>query len=774
MSTRFIEVLGARENNLCDVSLRIPKQKLTVFTGVSGSGKSSLVFDTVAQESQRMINETYPAFLQGFMDNLSRPDVDELRGLTAAIAVDQARLGANPRSTVGTVTDVLALLRVLFARAGTPAPASAQALSFNTPSVQASGEIAVKGKRQTREFQVTGGMCPTCEGLGTVSDLDLDELFDANASIHDGAIKAPGYNAGGWNVRLFAGTEFFPGDVPIKDFSEEQRRAFLYAEPTKVKVEGINMTFEGLVPRIKKSVLSKDREGMQKHVREFVDRVVTFQPCPDCDGTRLSPQAREIKIEGVDLGEVCRMPIVEAAAWVDALRLRGFEALVASISKQLNNMVEIGLGYVALERSAGSLSGGEAQRVKMVKHLGSALTDVTYVFDEPSTGLHPHDIHNLNRLLQRLRDKGNTVLVVEHKPQVIEVADHVIDLGPGAGGQGGQVVFEGSVADLQQSESATGQYLQRPAVLKKEVCKAQGELRVEDMRKNNLRGISVGIPTGVLTTITGVAGSGKSSMVQCFLKAHPDIAYIDQQGIRGSRRSNPATYTGVLDAIRKLFAKEHGVKPGLFSPNSEGACPECKGAGVTYIELPMTPPVEQPCAVCEGRRFQPEVLELTYNGSNIADVLDMSAADAREFFTQASIKKVLTSLVDVGLPYITLGQPLNTLSGGELQRLKLASQMVAKKSEAAEVLILDEPSTGLHLKDVDQLLALLDQLVDQGKTVVCVEHSVAVMAHSDWIIDLGPGAGSEGGRVVVEGTPARVVEKQKGVTAKYLAAGIAT
>lgn len=772
MSTRFIEVVGARENNLREVSLKIPKHKLTVFTGVSGSGKSSLVFDTIAQESQRMINETYPAFLQGFMDNLSRPDVDGLHGLTAAIVVDQSRLGANPRSTVGTVTDVLALLRFLFARAGSPTPPSVQALSFNTPSVQARGEIQVKGKVQTRKFQVTGGMCSTCEGLGTVSNLDLEELFDANVSIQDGAIKAPGYNVGGWNVRLFAGTEFFPGDVPIKDFTDAQRHAFLYAEPTKVKVEGINMTFEGLVPRIRKSVLAKDREGMQKHVREFVDRVVSFQPCSACDGTRLSQQAREIKIKGVDLGELCRKPIVEAAQWVGSLELEGFETLVASISQQLSNMVEIGLGYVALERSAGSLSGGEAQRVKMVKHLGSALSDVTYVFDEPSTGLHPHDIQNLNRLLLRLRDKGNTVLVVEHKPQVIEIADHVIDLGPGAGAEGGQVVFEGCVQELTESASATGQYLRRPAVLKRKTRTASGELCVKDVHKNNLQGISVSIPKGVLSTITGVAGSGKSSLVQCFLKAHPEIAYIDQQTPRGSRRSNPATYTGVLDSIRKLFAKEHGVKPGLFSPNSEGACPECKGAGVTYIELPMTPPAEHPCTFCEGRRFQPEVLELAFKDHSIADVLDMSAVQARDFFNQPTIRKVLTSLVDVGLPYITLGQSLTTLSGGELQRLKLASHMVTKKNEAAEVLILDEPTTGLHLKDVDQLLALLDQLVDQGKTVVCVEHSVAVMAHSDWIIDLGPGAGASGGQVVAEGTPAEIVEKQKGLTAHYLAAGI--
>jgi excinuclease UvrABC ATPase subunit len=767
----LIRVQGARVNNLKDVSVDIPKRRLTVFTGVSGSGKSSLVFGTIAAESQRMINETYSAFLQGFMPALARPEVDVLEGLTTAIIVDQERMGANARSTVGTATDANAMLRVLWSRIGKPHIGSSNAFSFNVPSVRAVGSIQKgAGKAEKKVFTVNGGMCPRCEGMGAVSDIDVRQLYDDEKSLSQGAITVPGYTADGWGVKLFAAAGLDP-DKPIRKYSKKELHDFLHKEATKVKVSGVNLTYEGLIPKIQKSFLSKDVEAMQPHIRAFVERAVTFTTCPECAGSRLNEAARSSKIKGTSIAEACAMQINDLAAWVRGLNEPSVAPLLASLRHTLDSFVEIGLGYLSLDRPSGTLSGGEAQRTKMIRHLGSSLTDVTYVFDEPTIGLHPHDIQRMNELLLRLRDKGNTVLVVEHKPESIAIADHVVDLGPGAGAGGGEVVFEGTVEGLRASGTLTGRHLSDRAAVKPAVRRPTGALKVRGARTHNLKNVDVDIPLGVLVVVTGVAGSGKSSLIDGSVCGREGVVTVDQTAIRGSRRSNPATYTGLLEPIRKAFAKANGVAPALFSANSEGACPTCNGAGVIYTDLGMMAGVTTICEDCEGRRFQASVLEYRLGGRNIAEVLDLSVDDAAGFFGAGAARTpaahaILARMVDVGLGYLRLGQPLTTLSGGERQRLKLATEMGAEGG----VYVLDEPTTGLHLADLAQLLGLLDKLVDSGKSVIVIEHHQAVMAHADWIIDLGPGAGHDGGRIVFEGTPADLVAARSTLTGEHLAA----
>ena len=769
-----IRVHGARENNLKDVSVEIPKRRLTLFTGVSGSGKSSLVFDTIAAESQRLINETYSAFVQGFMPTLARPEVDVLEGLTTAIIVDQQRLGADPRSTVGTATDANAMLRILFSRLGKPHIGPPGAFSFNVPSVRASGAITVErgnAKAERVTFTRTGGMCPRCEGRGTVNDIALSELFDDAKSLNDGALTIPGYTPGGWNFRLYSQSGFFDPDKPISRYSKRELHDFLHHEPVRMKIAGINQTYEGLISRIQKSMLSKEVDSLQPHIRAFVERAVTFTTCPECDGTRLSAAARSSKIKKINIADACAMQISDLAEWVRDLDEPTVKPLLTSLQQTLDSFVEIGLGYLSLDRSSGTLSGGEAQRTKMIRHLGSALTDVTYVFDEPTIGMHPHDIRRMNDLLRRLRDKGNTVLVVEHKPESIEIADHVVDLGPGAGTAGGEVVFEGTVEGLRSSGTLTGRHLDDRAALKPSVREPSGALQVRGARTHNLQNVDVDIPLGMLVVITGVAGSGKSSLIDGSVAGREGVVLVDQAPIRGSRRSNPATYTGLLDPIRKAFATASGVKPALFSANSEGACPNCNGAGVIYTDLGMMAGITTTCEECEGRRFDASVLEYKFGGKDISEVLAMPVTEAEDFFgsgdaANPAAHKILGRLADVGLGYLSLGQPLTTLSGGERQRLKLAACMAEKGS----VYVLDEPTTGLHLADIEHLLGLLDRLVDAGKSVVVIEHHQAVMAHADWIIDLGPGAGHDGGRVVFEGTPADLVAGRTTLTGEHLAA----
>jgi excinuclease UvrABC ATPase subunit len=775
----LIRVHGARENNLKDVSVEIPKRRLTVFTGVSGSGKSSLVFDTIAAESQRLINETYSAFVQGFMPTLARPEVDVLEGLTTAIIVDQERMGADARSTVGTATDANAMLRILFSRLGQPHIGSPKAFSFNIASISGAGAVKLErgGKtvRERRSFSITGGMCPRCEGRGTVTDIDLSQLFDDSKSLNEGAITVPGYKGGGWNSRLYIESGFVDPDKPIRKYAKKELHDFLYHEPTRMKIAGINMTYEGLIPRIQKSMLSKDKEAMQPHVREFVDRAVTFTVCPECGGTRLTEAARSSKIKGINIADACAMQISDLAEWVRALDEPSLAPLLAALGETLDSFVEIGLGYLSLDRPSGTLSGGEAQRTKMIRHLGSSLTDVTYVFDEPSIGLHPHDVQRMNDLLLQLRDKGNTVLVVEHEPETVAIADHVIDLGPGAGTAGGSVCFEGTVDGLRASGTLTGRHLGDRDGLKSSVRTRSGVLEVRGASTHNLQDVDVDIPLGVLAVVTGVAGSGKSSLIQGSVSGREGVVLVDQGAIRGSRRSNPATYTGLLDPIRTAFAKANAVKPALFSANSEGACPNCNGAGVVYTDLAMMAGVATTCEECDGKRFEASVLEYHLGGRDISEVLAMSVTEAQEFFGTGEVRtpaahKILDRLADVGLGYLSLGQPLTTLSGGERQRLKLATRM----AEKGEVYVLDEPTTGLHLADVAQLLGLLDRLVEDGKSVIVIEHHQAVMAHADWVIDLGPGAGHDGGRIVFEGTPADLVAARSTLTGEHLAAYVGT
>jgi excinuclease UvrABC ATPase subunit len=767
----MIRVQGARENNLKDISVEIPKRRLTVFTGVSGSGKSSLVFNTIAAESQRLINETYSAFVQGFMPTLSRPDVDVLDGLTTAIIVDQERMGSNPRSTVGTVTDANAMLRILFSRLGRPHIGSAQAFSFNVASVSGGGALKkADGTTLKRTFSLTGGMCPRCEGMGSVTDFDLSALYDESKSLNEGALLIPGYSMDGWYGRIFRSSGFFDPDKPIRKFTKRELHDLLRKEPTKIKVEGINLTYEGLIPKIQKSMLSKDIGSLQPHIRAFVERAVTFTTCPDCGGTRLSEGARSSKIRGISIADACAMQISDLAEWVRGLDEPSVAPLLTGLHFLLDSFAEIGLGYLSLDRPSGTLSGGEAQRTKMIRHLGSSLTDVTYVFDEPTIGLHPHDIQRMNDLLLRLRDKGNTVLVVEHKPEAIAIADHVVDLGPGAGASGGEVMFEGTVGALRASGTLTGRHLDDRASLKPALRKPSGALEVRGANTHNLRNVDVDIPLGVLVVVTGVAGSGKTSLIHGSVSGRDEVVTVDQTAIRGSRRSNPATYTGLLDPIRTAFAKANGVKPALFSANSEGACPTCNGAGVIYTDLAMMAGVATTCEECEGKRFQASVLEYHLGGRDISEVLAMSVTDAKEFFSAGEARTpaaaaILDRLADVGLGYLSLGQPLTTLSGGERQRLKLATRMAA----TGGVYILDEPTIGLHLADVEHLLGLLDRLVDSGKSVIVIEHHQAVMAHADWIIDLGPGAGHDGGRVIFEGTPADLVAGRATLTGEHLA-----
>ena len=774
----LLRVHGARENNLKNIDIELPKRRLTVFTGVSGSGKSSLVFGTIAAESQRLINETYSAFVQGFMPTLARPDVDVLDGLTTAIIVDQERMGANARSTVGTATDANAMLRILFSRLGKPHIGPPNAFSFNVPSVRASGAITVdrgpgKTKTERATFNRLGGMCPRCEGMGSVNDFDLTQLYDADKSLNEGALIIPGYTMDGWYGRIFRGCGFFDPDKPIRKYTKKELHDLLHREPTKIKVEGINLTYEGVIPRIQKSFLSKDVDTLQPHIRAFVERVVTFTTCPECDGTRLAEPARSSKIGKINIADACAMQISDLADWVRGLKEPSVAPLLKALGEALDSFVEIGLGYLSLDRPTGTLSGGESQRTKMIRHLGSALTDITYVFDEPTIGMHPHDIQRMNDLLLRLRDKGNTVLVVEHKPEAIAIADHVVDLGPGAGTNGGEVVFEGTVDELRASGTLTGRHLDDRAQLKPEVRTATAALEVRGARTHNLRGVDVDIPLGVLVVVTGVAGSGKSSLIHGSVSGRDGVVTVDQTAIRGSRRSNPATYTGLLEPIRKAFAKANGVKPALFSANSEGACPTCNGAGVIFTDLAMMAGVATTCEDCEGKRFDASVLEYELGGRDISEVLAMSVDEAEAFFGDAdsvahtpAAHAVLQRLADVGLGYLSLGQPLTTLSGGERQRLKLATHM----AEKGGVYVLDEPTSGLHLADVEHLLGLLDRLVDAGKSVIVIEHHQAVMAHADWIIDLGPGAGHDGGRIVFEGTPADLVAGRSTLTAQHLAA----
>jgi excinuclease UvrABC ATPase subunit len=769
----LIRVQGARVNNLKDVTIDIPKRRLTVFTGVSGSGKSSLVFDTIAAESQRLINETYSAFVQGFMHTLARPEVDVLDGLTTAIIVDQERLGANLRSTLGTVTDANAMLRGLFSRLGKPYIGGPTAFSFNIPTMRASGVMTgPKGEQKIVQDAVyLGGMCAECEGRGSISDLDLTAIIDESKSLAEGAILVPGYTADGWLVATFIESGFFDPRKPVNDYSEKERHDLLYRQTTKVKAKGINVTYDGLIPKIRKSMFSKDVDSLQPHIKAFVERAAVFKTCPACDGTRLNDAARSSKIKGLSIADVCALQVTDAAVWLRRIDDKSVAPLVANLLHLFDSFVEIGLGYLSLDRPSGTLSGGEAQRTKMVRHIGSALTDVTYVFDEPTVGLHPHDIQRMNNLLIELRDKGNTVLVVEHKPETIAIADHVVDLGPGAGAGGGTVCFAGTVEGLRASDTLTGRHLDHRTALKDAVRAATGTLAIRGADLHNLQDVDVDVPLGVLCVVTGVAGSGKSSLIHGSIPAGADVVSIDQGAIRGSRRSNPATYTGLLDPIRNAFARANGVKPALFSANSEGACPTCNGNGIIYTELSFMETVATICEDCGGKRFQASVLELRFGGLNIAEVLDLPVAEAHAFFDATETKTpaaatILGRLEDVGLGYLKLGQPLPTLSGGERQRLKLANQM----AEKGGIYVLDEPTSGLHLADVEHLLALLDRLVDSGKSVIVITHHQAVMAHADWVIDLGPGAGHDGGKIVFEGTPADLVANRSTLTGEHLAA----
>lgn len=768
-----IRVRGAHVNNLKNVDIDLPKRRLTVFTGLSGSGKSSLVFSTIAAESQRLINETYSAFLQGFMPSLARPEVDLLEGLTTAIIVDQARIGGDSRSTVGTATDANAMLRILFSRLGKPHIGSPNAFSFNVPSASGSGGITVQRGNKTitekADFSILGGMCPTCEGRGSVSGYDWTKIYDEDKTISEGAILVPNYSIDGWYGRIFSNGDFFPADKPVRKFNKRELHALLYKEPERIKVDGVNVTYEGVIARIEKTMLSKDIDSVQPHIRRFIESAVTFETCPDCDGTRLSQEALSSKIDGNNIADACRMQITDLAKWVRGLNESSMQPLIDKLADMLDSFVDIGLGYLSLERPSSTLSGGESQRVKMIRHLGSALTDVTYVFDEPTAGLHPHDVEKMNELLLQLRDKGNTVLVVEHKPSVMEIADELVDIGPGAGPAGGEVIYQGDLVGLKNTDSITGKYLDERIGLVETPRKASGAIEIRGADANNLQGVDVDIPTGVLVAITGVAGSGKSSLVDAGLSKNDDVMIIDQSPIRGSRRSNPATYSGLLDQIRKAFAKENGVKAGLFSANSEGACEVCKGLGVIYTELGFMATVASPCEECEGKRFKPEVLEYKLQGLDINEVLNLSVAEAVEVFDSGASNKILTVLNDVGLGYITIGQPLNTLSGGERQRLKLAASL---RNDNAPVYVLDEPTSGLHLADTENLIQMLHKLVDGGKSVIVVEHNLAVMAQSDWIIDIGPGAGHDGGKVVYSGTPHEMVKNGKTTTAKYLKAWV--
>jgi excinuclease UvrABC ATPase subunit len=760
-SDRFgaIQVRGARENNLQNISVDIPRRRITVFTGVSGSGKSSLVFDTIAAESQRLLNETFPAFVQNFLPRYGQPDVDILANLSTAIIVDQQRMGGNPRSTLGTVTDIYTLLRVLFFRLGKPAVPHALALSFNDPM----------------------GMCPECEGLGRGSQIDIDALVDKSKSLEEGPVRFPTFNVGGYNLHTFVKSGFFDAKKPLKKYTKEEWHDFLHRDDTKVKTNKQGQTFssgyDGLIPKFKRLYLSKDAEKMPAHLREAFEKIVTQGPCSACGGTRLSEAARACRVNGKNIAECSAMQVSELARFIPSFRAPNVAPLVARLAERLDRLVEIGLGYLSLSRETATLSGGESQRVKMVRHLSSSLTEALYIFDEPTIGLHPHDIQRLNNTLTKLRDAGNTVLVVEHEPEVMAIADHIVDMGPGAGRAGGTVVFEGPFEELKKSGTLTGKRLSRHQALKEKPRAGKGHLLVENATLNNLRNITVKIPQGVLTVVTGVAGSGKSSLIHgCLPKHYPDAVLVDQSLAAGSRRSNLATYSGMADAIRKAFAAANSaaavlgkVEPALFSSNSKGACPACEGLGVIYTDLQHLDPVAVRCETCEGRCFTGEVLALKLRGKDINEVLSLSVADALSYFTEKPILTNLKALKDVGLGYIALGQRLNTMSGGERQRLKLAGEL----RKPSQIVVLDEPTTGLHMADVANLLALLDAMVDNGTTLIVIEHNLDVVVRADWIIDMGPGAGAEGGTVVFEGAPRELLKASKSLTAKHLAARLA-
>lgn len=744
-----IIVRGARENNLKNISLDIPRGKISVFTGVSGSGKSSLVFDTIAAESQRLLNETFSTFVQTFLPRYGQPDVDVLANLSTAIIVDQQRIGGTPRSTLGTATDIYTLLRVLFSRLGKPTVPHAMALSFNDPA----------------------GMCPECEGLGRASQIDLDALLDKNKSLEEGAILFPAFNVGGYNFHTFARSGFFDLKKPLKKFTKEEWHNFLHRDDSKVKVNAqgkkISSGYDGLIPKFKRLYLSKDAEKIAPHLRESFERIVTLGPCSACGGTRLSEVARACRIDGKNIAECSAMQVNELAELIRSLRAPKVAPLLARLSERLDHLVEIGLGYLSLSRETATLSGGESQRVKMVRHLSSSLTETLYIFDEPTIGLHPHDVQRLNKTLTRLRDAGNTVLVVEHEPEVMAIADHIVDMGPGAGRAGGTVVFEGPFQGLKKSDTLTGKHLSKHQALKEKPRAGKGHLVVENATLHNLQNVTVKIPRGVLTVVTGVAGSGKSSLIHGSLpKKYPDAVVVDQSLAAGSRRSNLATYSGMADAIRKAFATANKVEPALFSANSKGACPACQGLGVIFTDLQHLDPVAVRCETCEGRCFTDAVLALALRGKNINDVLCLSVVEALSFFTEKAILATLKALQDVGLGYLALGQRLNTLSGGERQRLKLAGEL----EKPSQIVILDEPTTGLHMADVANLLALLDAIVERGTTLIVIEHNLDVVARADWLIDMGPGAGAEGGRVVFEGAPRELLKASKSLTAKHLAA----
>ncbi|MCP3773396.1 excinuclease ABC subunit UvrA [Paenibacillus sp. MZ04-78.2] len=743
----MIRVTGARENNLKNVTVSIPKKRITVFTGVSGSGKSSLVFDTIAAESQRQLNETFTSFVRHRLPHYGQPDVDSLDNLSVAIVVDQKRLGGNVRSTVGTVTDIYSLLRLLYSRIGKPFVGYSNAFSFNDPH----------------------GMCPKCEGLGTVAAIDLDRLIDRQKSLNEGAIRFPTFRPGEWRWKRYVCSGLFDNDKKLGEYTDEEWDTLLYKTDMKLKHPGPgwppSSKYEGLIPRFERSFLTKESEEAKTRYKEEFDRIVTQGVCPLCKGARLNQEVLGCKIYGKSIADCTAMQISELAPVIRAIEAPVAATMVDAIVERLEHLISVRLGYLSLNRETATLSGGESQRVKMVRHLGSSLTDITYIFDEPSIGLHPHDVHRLNSLIKRLRDKGNTVLVVEHDPDVIAIADHVIDMGPEAGSKGGRIVYEGGLAGLPASGTLTGTYLGRRPRLKTPPRQPGGSLVIGPASLHNLKDVSVRIPQGVMTVVTGVAGSGKSTLINKVLPRHyPEAVYIDQGALQGSKRSNPATYTGMLDPIRELFAKTNRVSPTLFSFNSNGACSECKGLGVTYTDLAFMDPIVSRCESCQGRRFTNEVLGYTLRGKSIDEVLEMSVADARTFFREEAIRTILERLGDVGLDYITLGQPLNTLSGGERQRLKLAAEL----ERSGQIYVFDEPTTGLHLSDVDRLIGLLNQLVDNGSTVIVIEHNLDVISQADWIVDLGPGAGQEGGTVIFEGVTEELIEHPHSVTGHYL------
>jgi excinuclease ABC A subunit len=741
-----IRIRGARENNLKNVSLDIPKRKITVFTGVSGSGKSSLVFGTIAAESQRLINETYPAFVQQFMPRYAQPDADSLENLSAAIIVDQQRLGGNSRSTVATVTDAAQMLRVVFARLAKPQIGPPNLYSFNDPRA----------------------MCPTCEGIGQVAAMDMDAVIDTSKSLNEGALLLKDFATDTWWWRVYARSGLFDVDKQIKKYSKKELDDLLHLDDgRKVNIGDIKLTYEGVVVKLKRGLGSKDPEQLRPHVRAEYDKIFTRAVCTACHGSRLNERALASKIKGKSIADCSAMQVSDLAPFIREIKVPQLQPMLDALVARLDNLATIGLGYLSLDRESSTLSGGESQRVKMVRHLGSSLTDLTYVFDEPSVGLHPHDVGRLAGLMVQLRDKGNTVLVVEHKPDMIAIADHVVDLGPRAGGDGGEVVYEGPYPGLLESGTLTGDHIGKHQPIKRDVRKADGALKIANAKLNNLKNVSVSIPRGVLTVVTGVAGAGKSSLIEgCLPRTYPETVVVDQNLARGSRRSNTATYTGILDNVRKAFAKANGVDAALFSANSKGACPDCNGLGVTYTELAHLDPTVAQCETCEGKRFTNEVLAYRLRGKSIGDVYAMPVADAHAFFTEVPVKKLLQRLVDVGLGYLTLGQPVSTLSGGERQRLKLAAEL----GKSGNIYVLDEPTTALHMNDVDALIGLFDRLVDAGSTVIVIEHNLDVVSRADWVIDLGPGAGHAGGAVVFEGHPDDLARHESSLTGKFLAA----